>query len=153
MTKFFFFTSPDAINTIYLMCRLSIPYFLEPDLVHYLLNVGLLPPPPNYVHEPWSFPFSWSIFFVVIFCLILKKTFAVELVTNCINLKCKFFSIFSRVVKYILNTVIKSSFEINGKWNQLRNFINKWLHCRLINLRTRFDETGYLSPKTSAEEM
>ena len=40
--KFLFFASPDALSTIHLMCRLSIPYFLEPDLVHYLLSVGLL---------------------------------------------------------------------------------------------------------------
>ena len=42
--KFLFFASPDALNTIHLMCRLSVPYFLEPDLVHCLLNVVLLLP-------------------------------------------------------------------------------------------------------------
>ena len=82
------------------------------------------PPPPNYVHEPVKFSIFLKYFFVAVFCLILKKTFAVELVTNCVNLKCKFFGIFSRVAKYILNTVIKSSFEINAKWNQLWDFIN-----------------------------
>ena len=40
---------------------------------------------------------------------------AVELVTNYINLKCKFFNIFSRVLKYASNVVIKSSFDINAK--------------------------------------
>ena len=83
------------------------------------------PPPPNYVHEPVKFSIFLKCFFCCCYFLFdSKKTFAVELVTNCINLKCKFFSILSRVVKYILNTVIKSSFEINAKWNQLRNFIN-----------------------------
>ena len=62
------------------------------------LFATLSPPSPNYLHEPVKF----SIFLKFFFCLFdSKKTFAIELATNCINLKCKFFSMFSTVVKYV----------------------------------------------------
>ena len=64
--KFLFFASPDALSAIHFMCRLSIPYFLEPDLVHYLLNVGLLLPLIKCMNQ-WSFPFLKVFFFCFFF--------------------------------------------------------------------------------------